>query len=116
MEEAEQLCDYIIIIDSGTILKEGTTNDLLESDYGEKIIEFTLDESINNPEIFNSIFKIEWDEDYHSGKALITNLEKELPELINLFNKNNYHLKNLVSRRKTLDDLFTSLTGRHLHE
>ena len=29
MEEAEQLCDYIVIIDHGTILKEGTLPDLL---------------------------------------------------------------------------------------
>jgi len=29
MEEAEQLCDYIVIMDHGTILKEGTLLDLL---------------------------------------------------------------------------------------
>jgi len=29
MEEAEQLCDYIVIMDHGTILKEGTLHDLL---------------------------------------------------------------------------------------
>ena len=29
MEEAEQLCDYIVIIDHGKILKEGTLKDLL---------------------------------------------------------------------------------------
>ncbi len=116
MEEAEQLCDYIIIIDSGKILKEGTIDNLLDSDHDEKIIEFNLDETVENSEIFNSSFNIDWNEDYHSGKVIITNLEKELTELINMFNKNNYHLKNLVSRRKTLDDLFTSLTGRHLHE
>jgi ABC-type multidrug transport system ATPase subunit len=29
MEEAEQLCDYIVIMDQGIILKEGTKNDLL---------------------------------------------------------------------------------------
>jgi len=29
MEEAEQLCDYIVIIDHGTILKEGTLQQLL---------------------------------------------------------------------------------------
>ncbi len=32
MEEAEQLCDYVIIMDQGIILKEGTKNELL----GEK--------------------------------------------------------------------------------
>lgn len=31
MEEAETLCDYIIIMDQGTILREGTLDQLLES-------------------------------------------------------------------------------------
>jgi ABC-2 type transport system ATP-binding protein len=31
MEEAENLCDYIVIIDNGVILKEGTLQQLLES-------------------------------------------------------------------------------------
>jgi len=32
MEEAENLCDYIIIMDHGQILKEGTLNQLLDDD------------------------------------------------------------------------------------
>jgi len=61
MEEAEQLCDYIIIINNGRILCEGTLKDLLGEDRSERPVE-------------------------------------------------QHH------RRKTLDDLFISLTGRHLDE
>jgi ABC-2 type transport system ATP-binding protein len=61
MEEAEQLCDYIVIIDHGKILKQGTLNDLL-------------------------------------GEIL------DLP------------VKPAEIRKITLDDLFTSLTGRHLND
>lgn len=61
MEEAEQLCDYIVIIDKGTILKQGTITDLL-------------------------------------GEI------QDLP------------VKPVETRKITLDDLFTSLTGRHLHD
>jgi ABC-2 type transport system ATP-binding protein len=57
MEEAERLCDTIVIIDKGTILREGSLADLVDEDKGK------------------------WE-----------------------------------YRRQTLDDLFTSLTGRHLHE
>jgi len=32
MEEAEQLCDYIIIMDNGVILREGTIQQLLEKE------------------------------------------------------------------------------------
>jgi ABC-2 type transport system ATP-binding protein len=36
MEEAEQLCDYIVIMDNGTVLKEGTLRELLNDESGEK--------------------------------------------------------------------------------
>jgi ABC-2 type transport system ATP-binding protein len=47
MEEAQHLCDYIIIIDKGKILAEGTLSDLLKEDEGEKVVEYrkkTLDD------------------------------------------------------------------------
>jgi len=62
MEEAEQLCDYIIIMDHGKILKEGTLDTLL----GEVPPDFVLSST--------------------------------------------------RMRKTTLDDLFISLTGRHLNE
>jgi ABC-2 type transport system ATP-binding protein len=39
MEEAENLCDYIIIMDQGNILKEGTITQLLDDGPNEKIVE-----------------------------------------------------------------------------
>lgn len=62
MEEAEQLCDHIIIMDQGLILQEGTITGLL----GEEI-------------------------PLEPGQVY-------------------------APKRKTLDDLFTELTGRHLTE
>jgi ABC-2 type transport system ATP-binding protein len=61
MEEAENLCDYIVIIDHGKILKQGTLTELL-------------------------------------GEI------QELP------------VKPSETRKITLDDLFISLTGRHLND
>ena len=63
MEEAEQLCDYIIIIDNGKILLEGTREQLLNSD-DKKIIEFTLTGNESElKEIKENITKydIKWD-------------------------------------------------------
>jgi ABC-2 type transport system ATP-binding protein len=62
MEEAEQLCDHIVILDQGKILMKGSMNRLLEEGLG--------------------------------GNNTVE----------------------MVPKRKTLDDLFTTLTGRHLHE
>ena len=46
MEEAENLCDYIVIMDHGKILMEGTQKQLLEGETAEKIIEFTIDSDL----------------------------------------------------------------------
>jgi ABC-2 type transport system ATP-binding protein len=62
MEEAEKLCDHIVIIDNGLILREGTLKELLS------------DENAGQP---------------GTGRH---------------------------SKVSNLDDLFTVLTGRHLHE
>ncbi len=116
MEEAEQLCDYIIIIDSGKILLEGTREVLLNSD-DKKIIEFTPEggESEINELVKNSSrLDFKWDENKRKGVITIDNLETELPEFLTYLKSKNIQLKNFESRRKTLDDLFTSLTGRHL--
>lgn len=117
MEEAEQLCDYIIIIDGGKILLEGSRDQLLNSD-NKKIIEFTpegSEEDISDLINSRSDFEINWDTDKRKGIITIDDLEKELPDFINYLKSKNIQLKNFESRRKTLDDLFTSLTGRHLN-
>ena len=46
MEEAENLCDYIVIMDNGIILKEGTLHQLLEDETNEKVVEFTAENSL----------------------------------------------------------------------
>jgi len=118
MEEAEQLCDYIIIIDKGKILREGTVKQLLDEDHGEKMIEFTLEEAQQPVDIVEtgSALRIEWDSEREKGTVALDRMETELPEFLLFLKKKELRLKNLECRRKTLDDLFTSLTGRHLHE
>ncbi len=49
MEEAEQLCERIIIIDKGRILKQGTLEELLKEDNGDKVIEFSIDKTSRKP-------------------------------------------------------------------
>jgi ABC-2 type transport system ATP-binding protein len=85
MEEAEYLCDYIVIMDKGVILKEGTLKDLLENDTSDKVVEFTI-ENAHLP-------------------AFMANLKSQ-----------NIAPKHMECRRKTLDDLFVSLTGRKINE
>jgi len=118
MEEAEHLCNYIIIIDKGQILKEGTLKQLLDEDHNQKMIEFTLDEAHHPLDMLkiNSPFQIQWDSNNKKGVVALNQMETELPEFLNFLKEKNLRLKNLECRKRTLDDLFTSITGRHLHE
>jgi ABC-2 type transport system ATP-binding protein len=119
MEEAEHLCDYIIIIDHGRILKEGTLKALLDdNDHGKKIIEFTLEPPYPASDEWNTsaLFPVHWDSRNEKGSIALTQMESELPEFLSFLKFKNLHVKNLECRRKTLDDLFTSMTGRRLHE
>ncbi len=119
MEEAERLCDYIIILHNGKILKQGTINQLLEEDRKQgKVIEFSID----NPTLSvtekmkDCPFDVNWDNGKELGMMTIQNIETELPEFLTFLKKSGLRLRNLESRKRTLDDLFISLTGRHLHE
>ncbi|HLF35214.1 MAG TPA: ABC transporter ATP-binding protein [Cyclobacteriaceae bacterium] len=118
MEEAEQLCDYVIIIDHGVILREGARKQLLEETNQEKIAEFSLDGNFrhHDPGFGDSPFPISWDVNSEKGNMALSNVESELPQFLEYLKKKNLPLKNLEFRRKTLDDIFTSLTGRRLDE
>jgi ABC-2 type transport system ATP-binding protein len=118
MEEAEQLCDHIIIIDQGLILKEGSLLQLLDEENEEKFMEFSLESSDNFPENVRSElpFEVDWNEQKNGGRIQFQEIESELPHFLAFLKKQQLRLKNLECRRRTLDDVFISLTGRRLND
>ncbi|MEI6695764.1 MAG: ABC transporter ATP-binding protein [Bacteroidota bacterium] len=116
MEEAEQLCDYVIIMDKGSILKEGSVTQLLNNENGSKTIEFTLDGIYDEIYLSGIFSEFSWDSKTQKGLLHLNDMEKDMKTFLNTLERNNLHLKDLECRRISLDDLFTSLTGRHLHE
>jgi len=118
MEEAENLCDYIVIIDNGTILRKGTLNQLLEEETGEKIVEFTTDGAFPLEQMLKDRgpFNIQPGETKEKGVVTLKNFETELPAFMAFMKSNDITLKYMECHRKTLDDLFVSLTGRKINE
>lgn len=118
MEEAENLCDYIVIMDHGLILKEGTIKQLLDEDSDEKVIEFTTEEPLEpgqlEPEGLS--FRIHHDASGDKGFVALNHFESQLPEFMAYLKSRNVSLKHMECRRKTLDDLFVALTGRKINE
>lgn len=117
MEEAERLCDYIIIIDKGEILKEGTLDQMLNDEQGEKFVEFSLKNPPGQlPATHEFHSKISWNIEDGKGRIILGKVDSQLPLFFDYLKNNNLRLNDMECRRLTLDDLFTSLTGRHLHE
>lgn len=117
MEEAEYLCDRILIMDQGKFLAEGTLDELI-SKHGEgEIIEIALDKSLSlSADLIKGIRKINWEIPSLKGKIFVNSITETLPILIEYISAHQAKILELGCRKMTLDDLFISMTGRHLHE
>jgi ABC-2 type transport system ATP-binding protein len=117
MEEAEYLCDRILIMDKGSFLAEGTLDELILKHGEGEIIEISLDKNLTiTKDTVKGIRKIQWEIPSQKGKIFVNNIAESLPELINYVSRQEGKILELGSRKMTLDDLFISMTGRHLHE
>ncbi len=120
MEEAEQLCDYIILMDHGKIIRQGMLDQLLQENGPAKTFQFTLQGDNTVSKILPAFpgFDIRWDAANSRGTLLIENqkIEEYLPRFFDLVKQNRLSLASFECHRMTLNDLFLSLTGRELHE
>lgn len=118
MEEAEQLCDRIVIIDNGKILGDGTLESLLATFSKGEIISFQIDRRLHE-ESFKKIKGVQelvWLPEAGRGKLIVDDITHSLPLFLELIKEEKIELKELGSRKKTLDDLFVAMTGRRLNE
>lgn len=118
MEEAEYLCDYIIIMDKGKILTQGTLEELIKDNQQESIVEFSYLSDTENKD-WKSEFahlNIKWDKTENKAWLFAKDLQNELFDFLSIAKKTNLKTDQLNCRKMTLDDLFISMTGRHLSE
>jgi len=113
MDEAEQLCDRLVVMDKGKIVAEGSPLDLIRRYSTREVVELRFDDS--RPDDFSY-----WTD------GLVTRVEP-LPDRVLLYTDNGdaaahgIHERGLVPesvmvRRSTLEDVFLHLTGRSLIE
>ena len=115
MEEAEYLCDRIIIMDKGKILAQGTLEELLSANNSKEIIEFSTVGNITEQFCCgDGFYKLIWDENTFSGKLIVKSIVEQLPTFLQKVKDTNIKLSQLECRKLTLDDLFISMTGKHL--
>jgi ABC-2 type transport system ATP-binding protein len=118
MEEAEFLCDHIIIMDKGTVLVEGSLEQLLAAHMRREVISFTLGErrDIDLVSRVEGALELLWEKTGERGQLFVTDIVTSLPRFLETVGRERVPLRQLECRKMNLDDLFISLTGRHLHE
>ncbi len=111
MEEAEQLCDRLVIMDEGTILTEGTPGSLISRYVKANVAELTLPD--DGPDII--LARLEGlDYDYEVAGDSIFIYCDDREALIN--GVAGLRGSRFIQRQATLEDVFLKLTGRELRE
>ena len=116
MEEAEQLSDYVYIMDQGKIISRGTPRELIAELGRENVIDFER-KKLKDKQIhqLKDLFeKVSISEEQIS--IYIESLSETMSQLLNWSEENNIELDNLMIRRPNLEDVFLELTGKGLRK
>lgn len=116
MEEAEYLCDRIIIVDKGKILAKGTLEELLAKCAFNEIIEVGFEHAPNiSLDKLPGVLNVKQNANKNHFILDVSQITETLPVLLKQTEEQKVGIQKLISRKPTLDDLFISLTGRHLN-
>ena len=116
MEEAEQLCHRLAIIDRGKIIAMDTPDNLINKADLSTLIEFSISKELDGlAKNIPGICKV------NNGSARKYSVQTKavsmiLKDLTNLCYDNHIELENISVRQATLEDVFLSMTGRKLRE
>jgi ABC-2 type transport system ATP-binding protein len=118
MEEAEFLCERILMLNHGEILADGTLNQLLDK-FGEgDLIEYVIKDANPSTEArsLSGVLSSNWNSETGQGLLTVKSISETLPAFLDLIKNLSLKLTSIECRRSTLDDLFLSMSGRHLDE
>jgi lipooligosaccharide transport system ATP-binding protein len=110
MEEAAELCDRVLIVDTGKIIEEGKPSELVEKHAGEEVLE------VDNEEQILKTLKEKFPEarlDIVGEKIHVFTNE---PHGVFVKFLQDFPLKGATVRRANLEDVFLKLTGRKLRD
>ncbi len=112
MDEAQQLCDRLVIMDRGLIMEEGRPNELVEKHIGREVLEMRLPEKL--------ISELPKDDPlirgYDAYRDLLILYSNEADALLDKLQAMGVKTDYAIVRRSTLEDVFLKLTGRRLTE
>lgn len=118
MDEAERLCDQVAIVDHGRVIALGSPRELIRSLGAEQVVECALGEGEQVPlealVALPGVLQARMDGGLYTLQVAAAH--ETIPALLDLFTRNAFTLTELRTHSPTLEDVFVSLTGRHLRE
>ena len=119
MEEAERLCDRVAVMDHGKIIALGTPRELIASIGAEHMVAFAVDENARPLDLteLEKLDGVRVARCENGGYELqVSELHRAVPAIFEKLASRGIPLTELRTHSATLEDVFVSLTGRHLRD
>jgi ABC-2 type transport system ATP-binding protein len=121
MDEAERLCERVAIMDHGKIIALGSPRELVASIGVEHVVEFSVDtDAASGPLVADALRTLEGVRDVRADNGVVrmhvTALHSALPALLAELARRGFKLTELRTHSASLEDVFVTLTGRHLRD
>src|SRR5262245_36220301 len=121
MDEAERLCDRVAIVDQGKVIALGAPRELIASVGGEHMIDFSIvngdGQSESETDKFMGLPGVQSVRcDNGQISLAVSEPHVTVPALLERLRELKRDLASLTTRHASLEDVFVTLTGRHLRE
>jgi ABC-2 type transport system ATP-binding protein len=117
MEEAEELCDRVGVIDYGTVIALDTPQNLVSNLGAESKVLFTVEGKAVEATEFRGLPAVSRVEKAGDGVVLYTSDDSAtLQGLLRFADAQEFRLGNIRTEVPSMDDVFLTLTGRELRE
>ncbi|MBX4262064.1 ABC transporter ATP-binding protein [Clostridium estertheticum] len=118
MEEVEEICDRIIIMDDGKIIAQGTKEELKQKVNDEITYSFCVDNlnKLSDKEFYliDGVTKVKISQNI--VEITIENSKDNINEIISVITSKGCKIESLNSKKASLETVFLELTGRNLRD
>jgi lipooligosaccharide transport system ATP-binding protein len=111
MDEAEQLCDRLVVMDKGKIVAEGSPRQLIAQYAPREVVELRFPEELMDA----MTARLEWLEgntEFLADRVIVYTDDAEATQ--HQLTERDIHPEQVLVRRSSLEDVFLKLTGRRL--
>ena len=115
MDEAERLCDRLVIMDEGSIVAEGKPAELIADHVGAEVLELRPTVECDEAGLLESLEGSDV-RSTERGPGTLLLFVDDAEAVLARHDHDRFPLESALARRATLEDVFLKLTGRSLRE